>query len=348
VDPAAIVARRMHRQRLVGERFGDLGEALAFFCATQGQDYAEAKWSLGQRIDGVDDATLDAAFDAGEILRTHVLRPTWHLVTPRDIRWMLDLTAPRVHRALGTGYRRLGLDDDDFARGHEAIERALEPGEPLILDELIEALEAAGITGERLRHTHVVIHAELEALICSGPRRGRRHTYMLLEDRAPDAIRLERDEALAELTRRYFQSHAPATVRDFSWWSGLTAAEAKRGIERAGLGPDEDGWYGLDIGDGDDAPSEALLIGMFDESVIAYQDLRFAFGARPEELEPLIRPVLIGARTVGTWRRVTERDRVTVEATFFKRPSAAERGSFAAATERYGGFLGIKTQPAIV
>jgi hypothetical protein len=341
LDPPAIVRQRLRRQRLVGERFNDLAEALTFFGATQGQDYAEAKWSLGQRVDGVVDSELDAAFDRGEIIRTHVLRPTWHLVVPRDVRWMLELTAPRVQRALGSNYRRLGLDDAVFARAHEAIERALEPGEPLILNELIEALEGAGIRGERLQHTHLVIHAELEALICSGPRRGKRHSYMLLADRAPDAIQLERDQALAELTGRYFKSHGPATIRDYSWWSGLTMADARRGVELARLGPGEDGWYGLDGPDARVAADDALLIPMFDESVIAYQELRLAFdGDRPDGLGPLIRPVLIGGHSVGTWKRVLDEDRVTVEVAPF---AALDRGKVEAlesATDDFGRFLG--------
>jgi hypothetical protein len=340
-----VVRGRLARQRLTGEPFADLSEALRFFCATQGQDYAEAKWSLAERLAGIGDADLDAAYDRGEIIRTHVMRPTWHLVDPRDIRWLLELTAPRVHKALGHAYRRFELDDEVFGRGHEAIERALAPGEPLILDELVEALEGADITGERLRHSHIVIHAELDALICSGPRRGKRHTYMLLADRAPNAIGLERDEALAELTRRYFASHSPATVRDYSWWSGLTMAEARRGIELAGLGPGDDGWYGLAASDAEEALPEALLIGRFDESVIAYQDLRFAFAARPAELDPLIRPVVIGGRTVGTWRRVSERGSVTVEVSPFEDLDPVPLGG---AVERYGRFLGTEARLAVV
>jgi hypothetical protein len=344
-DPLGVVRGRLARQRLTGEPFADLSEALRFFCATQGQDYAEAKWSLGERLAGIGDADLDAAYDRGEIIRTHVMRPTWHLVDPRDIRWLLELTAPRVHKALGYAYRRFELDDEVFGRGHEAIERALAPGEPLILDELVEALEGADITGERLRHAHIVIHAELEALICSGPRRGKRHTYMQFADRAPDAIRLERTEALAELTRRYFESHAPATIRDFSWWSGLTMAEARRGIELAGLGSDDDGWYGLAESDAEEALPEALLIGRFDESVIAYQDLRFAFAARPAGLDPLIRPVVIDGRTVGTWRRVSERGSVTIEVSPFEDLDPAPLGEV---VERYGRFLGTEARLTIV
>jgi hypothetical protein len=338
---------------LVGEPFADLAEALRFFCATQGQDYAGAKWSLGERLRGVTDAELDAAFDAGEILRTHVMRPTWHLVAPDDLPWLLELTAPRVHVALGYAYRRFDLDQRVFARGHEAIERALAPGESLLRDDLVAALEQAGVGGERLRQHHVLIHAELEGLICSGPRRGKQHTYALLAERAPNARRLERDEALAELARRYFSSHAPATIRDFSWWSGLTVAESRRAVDLAGGEIREafteagTPWY--EAGDAAEAAplDEALLVGMFDESVIAYRDLRFAFDTRPADLAPLIRPIVIGGRTVGTWKRTIARGAVTVVATPFGRLAPAEIESLEAAAARLGAFLGLPTSVTI-
>jgi hypothetical protein len=354
MDALEIVTRRLRRQRLAGEPFESAAEAVAFFGAVQSQDFAEAKWSLGERLRDVSDSDLDAAFDAGEILRTHVLRPTWHFVTPEDIGWMLELTAPRVHAALGSAYRRLKLDDRDFALGHETIGAALAGRDPLIRTELVEALRAAGIGGERLRQLHVIIHAELEGLICSGARRGKQHTYTLLAERAPAARRLTPDAALAELTRRYFTSHGPATANDFSWWSGLTLAEVRRGLELAGeqvsdaqLGAD-DARYDAPGAAPDDPVEDAFLIGMFDESVIAYQDLRFAFAYRPAALDPLIRPIVIGGLTVGTWRRVLDRGTATVEASPFGSLAAAEAAALEACVARLGRFLGIETRLAIV
>ena len=342
VDPLAIVRRRLARQRLIGEPFADVDQAIRFLVAVQGQDYAEAKWSLAERLDGIADADLDAAFDAGVFLRTHVMRPTWHLVAADDLPWLLELTAPRVHAALGYAYRRFELDEDVFARGHEALAAALEPGEPLQRDSLMTAMRDAGITGERLRLHHVLIHAELEGLVCSGPRQGKQHTYALLADRSPNPRRLEPDAALAELTRRYFAGHGPATVADFSWWSGLTIAQAKRGLELAGLGADDEGWFGLDAAEPEAAEEDtALLVGMFDESVIAYRDLRFAFATGVDGLDPLIRPIVIGGRTVGTWKRVVGRGGVTVEASTLERLGRTEAGALEAAAERLGRFLGL-------
>jgi DNA glycosylase AlkZ-like len=348
VTLSEVTRRRLQNERLIGAPFERPEEVLQWLGAVQAQDYPGAKWGIGQRVKGCVDADVEQAYISGRILRTHVMRPTWHFVAAEDLRWLLELTAPRVHLALGSAYRRLGLSEADFARGHEAIEAALQAGEPLVKQEMVAVLERAGLEGERLRLHHVIMHAELEGLICSGPRRGRQQTHVLLADRAPDAKRLDRDEALPGLARRYFAGHAPATARDFAWWSGLTLVEARRAIELADLGAGDDGWYGLDGIEPDGAGPKALLVGMFDESVIAYQDLRFAFAPPPDGLEPLIRPIVIDGRTVGTWRRVTERGSVTVEARPFEPLGAAEREALVDAASRFGGFLGTEARLAIV
>lgn len=229
-----IATRRLHTQRLAGEPFASAVDAVAWLGAVQSQDYAGAKWALGQRTRGVTDADLDRLCDEGAILRTHVMRPTWHFVLPCDIRWLLGLTAPRVKARLAPYDRRLEIDAPLLKRSHAVIESALEGGSSLTRAELGAALERAGIPAAGQRLGHLVSYAELDAIVVSGPRRGRQVTYALLEERAPSARRLDRDEALAELTRRYFTGHGPAQVQDFAWWSGLTVADVRRGLELAG------------------------------------------------------------------------------------------------------------------
>ena len=183
---------------------------------------------------GLTEAELDRAFDEGAILRTHVLRPTWHFVAPADIRWMLALTGPRVqarsvpyHRRAGA---RQGCPDAQPARLRALARR----GEAPDAHGARTALTRAGIAVDSLRLAFLVMHAELDQVICSGPRQGKQFTYALLDERAPRVRALERDEALAELTKRYFASHGPATVRDFVWWSGMTVKQAKAGLEMLG------------------------------------------------------------------------------------------------------------------
>ncbi len=227
-----ITDQRLHNQHLNPPTRSDPAAVVGWFGAMQAQDYGMALWAVGQRLIGATEASLQRAFDDGAILRTHVLRPTWHFVTPADIRWLLDLTAPRVRQQVAYYDRQLEIDDALLSRAFGIIERALADGHHRTRSELAEALQVGQIdTSDSQRLVHFLMHAELSGLIGSGARRGKQQTYALLAERAPNATKLAREEALAELTRRYFSGHAPATLKDFAWWSGLTVADAKQGIE---------------------------------------------------------------------------------------------------------------------
>lgn len=312
----------------------------------QAQEHAEAKWSIAERTRACTDADAEEAFGRGEILRTHVLRPTWHFVTPADIRWLLELTAPRVHAANRYWYRQSGLDDAVLARSHEVFRGALEAGEPLLRKELAEALTLAGVEEAKgLRMGYIAIHAELEGLICSGPRRGRQHTYMLLDERVPEAEKLTREQALAALTLRYFQSHGPATVKDFSWWSGLTVADVKAGLEAVGdeleseQGDDGKPWFSSpQSGPGGGPAAGAYLIPMYDELGVAYKDLRMVLAEPPPREGLLERPIVIDGETVGSWRRTATKRSVTIHATLFTSLGKAQAAALDAVVERFGAF----------
>jgi hypothetical protein len=202
--------------------------------AMQSQDYGLAKWSIGQRASGLVDADVDEALKTGSIVRTHVMRPTWHFVCRDDIRWLLALTGPRVQKKIGRRYRELQLDGRTLARAEASIVSALEGANHLTRDAVGEVLQRARIdpTGQRL--PYILLHCELEAVVCSGALAGKRHTYALLDERVPKAKRFDRDEALVELVRRYLRSHGPATVQDLSWWSGLTVADLKMALDLLG------------------------------------------------------------------------------------------------------------------
>jgi len=334
----------MAEQRLAGEPFATPAEAVAHLGAVQAQEYAEAKWSLAERVAGCTDADVEDAFSRGEILRTHVLRPTWHFVTPADLRWMLRLTAPRVHAFNRYWYAQVGLDDATIERSKEVIASTLADGEPRTRRELGAALEAAGVDepkGGRL--AHIAMYAELDGLVCSGPRRGKQHTYALLDHRAPGARELDGDEALAELTRRYFTSHGPATVKDFAWWSGLKVTDVRRGLDLVadGLAKDEDedgvAWYS--------APAPAAgevrgghLIPMYDELGVAYKDLRMVLAAEGT----VERPILVDGLCVGSWKRTLGRGSVVVEAALFTRLDEDGERALNAAVARFGEFLGLE------
>src|SRR5688572_10595268 len=222
----SIANQRLYQQRLTQNQFATPEEIVAWMGAVQAQDYLGTKWALGLRMQNGTDDALEQAFNEGRILRTHLMRPTWHFVTPADIRWLLELTGPRVQQRMAPYNRHLELDARTFIRALQVFERSLRDHQYLTRTELSERLAGAGLPMKGQRLAHVCLEAELDGLVCSGPRRDKKFTYALLAERAPDAPRMSRDESLAALSRRFFTSHAPATVRDFVWWSGLTTADA--------------------------------------------------------------------------------------------------------------------------
>ena len=229
-----ICGRRLANQHLVKQKLKTADEIVRLLGAVQAQDYAGAKWAIAQRSTGLTDAEVEKEINDGNILRTHLLRPTWHFVAPEDIRWMLALTGPRVKAILAHHDRNLEIDQTALRRSRAVFTKVLRDGNHLTRAELATALSKAGVRSDGTeRLARLVMHSEQEALICSGPRRGKQFTYALLDERVPPAKHLDRDDALRELATRYFTTRGPATTDDFAWWSGLTKADAKEGVRAA-------------------------------------------------------------------------------------------------------------------
>jgi hypothetical protein len=315
----------------------------------QAQEYEPAKWAIGLRMpDGTASAKVQRACDEGRILRTHVMRPTWHFVAAADIRWLLELTAPRVHRILSYYNRALELDARTLTRGTAVIERALAAGRHLTRAELAESLSRAGLPMSGNRLARVVMHAELEAVICSG-RRERQPTYALVAERAPNAERLSHDEALATLGQRFFRSHGPATIRDFAWWSGLTIADGKRATEMIRAQREMiDGLAYWSVGPSArrTARDERVhLLPIYDEYLVAYRD-RQAVPHRPatggsssSESVTFQHALVVDGHVAGTWRITRSATGVAIRAVPLRRLDSTERRALTAAVQRYERFV---------
>lgn len=305
----AVIPRRLVNHGLTRPMFAAAADVVSWYGAVQGQEYRPSTWGIAQRTAGLTSAELDRAFDAGEILRTHILRATWHFVAPADLRWMQLLTSPRVQALNAYWYRVNGLSARVLARGADVIARSLEGGAELTRPELAERLRRARIQATGPRLAGIVMHAELEAVICSGPRRGTQITYALVDERVAPTTPLTRDEALAELTRRYFRSHGPATVRDFVWWSGLRVADARAGIALAGLRDMRLGDLTCWAIEGQPPPPRAAasvrLLPIYDEYFVAYRD-RESITARIEGYDTFANYLLVDGRLCGTWRATGE------------------------------------------
>jgi hypothetical protein len=363
-----IAVRRLLAQRLIGDPFQSPIDAVRWLGAVQSQDYVGAKWAVAQRVTSASDAELDRIFDSGDILRTHVLRPTWHFVLPEDIRWLLELTGPRVRAGLAGRHRQLEIDEETIARAEAAFAGALAGGHQWTRPELGDALQRAGISPDGQRLPHLLLCAELDGVVVSGPRRGKQFTYALLEERAPAAPRLERSQAVAELTCRYFRSHGPAQLQDFVWWSGLTVADARTGLELVGSALDHhvvDGkeyWFDAAQDPAPTVQGEAHLLPNFDEYTVAYRDRAAALHAdRP--FDPSFFPyfraaapqggilsnvLTVSGRVRGAWRRTIQRRGVRVEIRLLDVLEPAEKVAVAEAARRFGRFLELPVELAWV
>jgi hypothetical protein len=353
---------RLRNLRLSGPPFARPEGAVEWLGAVQSQEYAHALWCLGQRTADLDEDSAERAFADGSLLRTHVLRPTWHFVHPADIRWLLELTGPRVHAVNAHYYRQHGLDADLRARGDVLIADALRGGNHLTRKELQAVLAGAGIEVEGSRLAYVIMSAELNGVVCSGPRRGRQHTYALLDERVPPARARTRDEALAELTMRYFTSHGPATVADFRWWSSLTVSNIGRGLELAGARLASETIDGRTYrfagspppgppGAGGGGPPTAHLLQPYDEYIVGYSESRYAAldvsGAARSNEAVFTAVVVLDGQVAGWWRRTAGKGAMTVDVALFERPDASVRAALEAAGKRYEAFLGVPVRLTI-
>ena len=351
-----IALRRLHSQRISGAHLENPGEVVGWLGAVQAQDYAGAKWALGLRLQASTDGEIDQAFSDGVILRTHLMRPTWHFVTPVDIRWMLSLTAPRVHAANAYMYRSLELESTLLRRSNAELARALRGGKQLTRDELRDVLREAGIASDGgLRLAYIMMFAELEGVICSGARRGKQFTYALLDERAPDTKTLEREEALAALAIRYFVSRGPATIQDFAKWSGLTITDARGGLEavkarlRHEVVDGQDYWFSTSTTQAGVPSPTAYLLSICDEYVSGYRD-RSAIGeaevgAKLRALgNALSYIIVVDGQVVGTWKRKLRKGAVILDTSLFARAKQAEVRAITLAAKKYGEFLELPVE----
>lgn len=335
---------RLRNQRIASAGFKRPGEVVAWMAAVQAQDYLGARWALGLRMKTATEETVEKAIAERKVVRTWPMRGTLHFVAPADVRWMLALLASRVLSGRPARYRQLDLDQVVFDKSRDVIVRALEGDRQLTREALYEILDAEGISTAGQRGIHILGRLALDGLICFGAREGKQQTFALLDEWVPPGRMLDRDEALAELAARYFTSRGPATVQDFTWWSGLTVADGKKGIELAGsrLQKEATYWFGEKVPAATPAP--AYLLPPYDEYTIAYKD-------RSAVLDPthggvvsgngIFYPIIVvGGQVAGTWKRELKKESVVITLSPFKPLKKKEREAVASAAERYGEFLG--------
>ena len=341
---------RLFSQQIERTNFKTAKEIVGWMGAMQAQDYSMVKWAVGARFPNSTDREIESAINNGEIIRTHLLRPTWHLVSAKDIYWMLELTAPHVRASIKSRHKELGLSEAIITKSNTVMEKALKNRKQLTRDELIAELGKESIATNDNRASHLFLRAELDGVICSGAVKGKKQTYALLEERVPKTKPLSREKALASLARRYFASHCPATLQDFVWWSGLSVSDAKQALEMVksdfiSESIDSRIYWFINLTSSPESVKEDIhLLPAFDEFIISYKDrsasLPFENHRKTVSNNGIFRPVIIvDGQVEGVWKRTIKKDKVIVEAEFFKQPNKATIIQIEKAAIQYGYFL---------
>lgn len=355
---AAVTQQRLLRQGIADARFATPLDTVSWLLAVQAQDYSAALWAVGLRMRDGSEAEVERGIAERKLIRTWPMRGTLHLVAADDVRWLLELLAPRVIASRSAMVaRHFGLDAATLKRCRRVVSHALRDGKPMRRDRLYAALDAAGIASSQMRGVHITGHLAMEGLICGGPRDGRQPTFVLLDAWAPHARSKPRDASLAELALRYFASRGPATAQDLAWWSGLTVKNASAAIALAGAGLVQetiDGkayWHAASTmpkGDGKPAASVHLLP-PFDEYLVGYRDRSAALDSEHNRTVVAINglfnaSVVVDGRIAGLWKRNVGKTSIAPEWQPFRPLPKSRLPALRAAAKRYGAFVGMPVE----
>ena len=359
IDDHRAIATRMSRQGLRGG-IGDIAAVVRSLVGIQSQEFGYALWSVAQRTPAesgpsnqVSKATMDSAFADGLLLRTHVLRLTWHFALPEDVRWLLRLTVPRLKKLSAYYDRQLGLDDAVFARTNAVLAEAVSDGRHRTRAQLTAALEAAGIPASGQRAGNIMMRAEFDEVVISGAPKGKQQTYAAFDERVPPDSGFDADEALAELARRFFTTRGPATVKDLATWASLTVSQARRGVAQVESGLDSATLDGVTVylaAGGLDAASSEIdsptvdLVQCYDEIVMSYSETRGLLTAgeaySPIAISsPYLHTVLADGVLVGHWRHRLARDDAAIDTALRRALNRPETAALRTAVDRYGDYL---------
>jgi hypothetical protein len=346
-----IALLRLVNQQIVTSAFNSVAGITRWMGAVQAQDFPMSKWAMGVRLPGSTDKTVESAIHCGEIIRTHVLRPTWHFVAAEDVYWMLQLSAPQIKTAARTRDKELGLSEAVFTKSNIIIEKALRDGNHLTRETLVALLAAEGFKNENNRVSHLLMRAEIEGIIGSGSLKAGKQTYALLAERVPETKAMKRDEAAESLAIRYFKSHGPATLKDFVWWSGLPVKECRYALEAVknmlvSATIDSDiYWFQKPATLPVLEKNNVFLLPAFDEFIISYKNraaaLPFENHIKTISNNGIFRPMIVhNGHIIGIWKRIIKNDKINLDTEYFGSPDKATKSKVKEAFERYVQFLG--------
>ena len=339
-------------------RPASVADVVEWFGAMQAQDVASALWSLGARLPAFTAADVQAALERREALRTWPMRSTVHLVPPRDARWMLDLMGARALAGAAARRTTLGLSEEVADRAVDVLAKALAGGGRLTRAQCLAALKEAGIDTVGQRGYHLLWYASQRGVTCMAANVGKEQSFVLLDEWVPDAHRPDRDDALGTIAVRYFRSHGPTTRQDFAGWTGLTAADAKRGIAAAGDALTDIRVAGkemlldpalLESGRSAAVPDlteDLLVLPGFDEYLLGFKDRSLMLDSEHKQAiipggNGVFQPTVVrGGRVIGTWKRSVGRNRTQVSVRPLVPLGARDRVRVEEAFQPYARYLG--------
>ncbi|MDF1549056.1 MAG: winged helix DNA-binding domain-containing protein [Bacteroidales bacterium] len=341
---------RLSSQHLTSSKFKTVKELVAWMGAMQAQDYSMVKWAIGSRLPGTAEKIIDEAIKKGEIIRAHLMRPTWHIVSADDIYWMLELTAPQIRSATRSRHKDLELTQSILNKTNRIIEKALEGGNHLTRNELNSLFEKAKITLDNNRSAHIMLSAELDGIVCSGATKDNKPSYALLSERVKKTKSYTREEALRKLALKYFSSHGPATLHDFIWWSGLPVKEARMALELVKSEfisekiENETYWLNNSFSMSNIKKKHAFLLPAYDEFIISYKNrtasLPFQDQCKAVSNNGIFRPVVVvNGQVIGIWKRTIKNEKVLIETNFFGANNKSVKQLIDKEALKFGSFL---------
>lgn len=346
---------RLNSQKIAAAEFKTANEIVKWMGAIQAQDFSMAKWAIGVRLPDITDKQIETSINNGEIIRIHVMRPTWHFISAEDIYWMLKLTAPKIKSSLKSRHKELELTEAVISKTKFIIEKTLSNGISLTRAELANEFEKVKIKTKGSRLSHILVRAELDGIICNGPVKENKQTYVLLNERVPHNKDLSRDESLAELAKRYFTSRCPATLYDFVWWSGLSVTEARQAMEylksdfiTVTLGS-EKFWFTNSFHDTGPEKTSVHLLPAFDEFLISYKDRSSSLSASVNKKtvsdNGIFHPsIVVNGQVNGLWKRTIKKNKVIIETDFFQPVNKSIRRLIDKKAFIFGQFLNKETE----
>ena len=321
--------------------------------AVQAQDFLSSLWAIGIRVKNAHETDIEEAIADKSIVRTWLLRGTLHFVSSQDIKWILDLISPRIIKSNANFLEKnLQLDNNVFKKSREAIINALKGEHHLTRKDIYNELKSADISISNLRGIHILHRLALEGVICFGPRDGKQHTFVLLDEWIPKSNIMSRDNALGELALRYFSSHGPSTIQDFKWWSGLSDSEARIGLDKNKsklISEDINNqtyWFSSYMQNTDNLYPISQLLPDFDEYIVGYKDRSHLVNGisnnKMELNEFIFNPtIIVNGEIVGTWKRIFKSGTVNMVLNRYKSLNNEENKAIKKAAAEYGNFVGM-------